>query len=112
MVVLGETGRNFGAGMTGGQAFIYDVNENFERRYNPELIALTRLRGAGELALKSLIVEHFEKSGSQMAKTLLETWETARHFFWHVLPKENVVQIEAATEGSAESEDEEETAKV
>ena len=71
-----------------------------------------QLRGAGELALKSLIVEHFEKSGSQMAKTLLETWETARHFFWHVLPKENVVQIEAATEGSAESEDEEETAKV
>jgi glutamate synthase (ferredoxin) len=112
VVVLGETGRNFGAGMTGGQAFIYDVNENFERRYNPELIALTRLRGAGELALKSLLVEHFEKSGSQMAKTLLETWETARHFFWHVLPKENVVQIEAATEGSAESEDEEETAKV
>jgi glutamate synthase domain-containing protein 3 len=39
VVVLGETGRNFGAGMTGGQAYVYDVNENFERRYNGELIA-------------------------------------------------------------------------
>jgi glutamate synthase domain-containing protein 3 len=44
VVVLGETGRNFGAGMTGGQAYVYDINETFERRYNPELIALSRLR--------------------------------------------------------------------
>ncbi len=44
---MGETGRNFGAGMTGGQAFVYDLNETFERRYNPELIAIRRLRGDG-----------------------------------------------------------------
>ena len=43
-----------------------------------------------------------------MARMLLENWETQRQFFWHVMPKENVVQIEAATEGSAESEEEEE----
>ena len=47
-----------------------------------------------------------------MARTLLEDWEVQRQFFRHVMPKENVVQIEAHTEGSAESEDEEETAKV
>jgi glutamate synthase (ferredoxin) len=112
IVVLGETGRNFGAGMTGGQAFIYDLNETFERRYNPELIAVSRLQGdAYEKYLKSLIREHLDRTGSQMARMLLEDWETQRQFFWHVMPKENVVQIEAATEGSGESEDEEETAK-
>ena len=112
VVVLGETGRNFGAGMTGGQAFVYDVNETFERRYNPELIALSRLRGdAYEHYLKALIVEHLDKSGSPMARLLLDNWETQRDFFWHVMPKDNVVQIEAATEGSAESEEDEEAVK-
>ena len=113
IVVLGETGRNFGAGMTGGQAFVYDLNETFERRYNPELIGLARLRGdAYEKYLKALIREHLEKTGSQLARMLLENWEVQRQFFWHVMPKENVVQIEAATEGSAESEEEEEAGKV
>ncbi|MBW7883035.1 MAG: glutamate synthase large subunit [Caldilineaceae bacterium] len=112
VVILGETGRNVAAGMTGGQAFIYDVNDNFERRYNKELVNISRLRGDGyEQYLKSLIVEHYEKSGSQLAHALLENWETQRQFFWHLMPRDNVVQIESATEGSVESEDEEETAK-
>ncbi|MFO7631152.1 MAG: glutamate synthase large subunit [Caldilinea sp.] len=112
VVVLGETGRNFGAGMTGGHAYIYDVNETFERRYNHELIAISRLCGDDyEQYLKALIVEHLEKTSSQMARMLLDHWETQRQFFWHAMPKDNVVQIEAATEGSAESEDEEEAVK-
>jgi glutamate synthase domain-containing protein 3 len=99
--------------MTGGQGFVYDLNETFERRYNPELIAVNRLQGdAYEKYLKALIREHLERTGSQMARMLLEEWETQRQFFWHVMPKENVVQIESATEGSAESDEEEETAKV
>jgi len=112
VVVLGETGRNFGAGMTGGHAYVYDVNETFERRYNHELIALSRLNGDEfEQFLKALIVEHLDKTGSPLARMLLDNWETQRHFFWHVMPKENVVQIEAATEGSAESEEDEEAVK-
>jgi len=112
VVVLGETGRNFGAGMTGGHAYVYDLNETFERRYNPELIALSRLRGDEyEHYLKALIVEHLDKSGSPMARLLLDNWETQRDFFWHVMPKDNVVQIEAATEGSAEGEEDEEAVK-
>ena len=112
VVVLGETGRNFGAGMTGGHAYVYDLNETFERRTNSELIALSRLRGDEyEHYLKALIVEHLDKSGSPMARLLLDNWETQRDFFWHVMPKDNVVQIEAATEGSAESEEDEEAVK-
>ncbi|MEZ4673210.1 MAG: glutamate synthase large subunit [Caldilineaceae bacterium] len=109
VVILGETGLNFGAGMTGGEAFIYDIGDNFERRYNAELIVAQRLHGDGDdLALKALIAEHLEKSGSQRARTLLEDWEAQRQLFWRVAPRENVVAIEGATEGSGDEEPEEE----
>jgi glutamate synthase (ferredoxin) len=88
VVVLGPTGRNFAAGMTGGQAFVYDVNETFERRYNKELISISRLQGdAYEKYLKSLIVEHWEKTGSPLAQMLLNDWEAQRLFFWHIMPR-------------------------
>ncbi len=100
VVVLGETGRNFGAGMTGGQAYVYDIDENFQRRYNPELIAIRRLRGNGDdVKVRALIQAHLEKTGSLRAKTILDDWETHRQFFWHVAPQEQVAAIEAANEG-------------
>lgn len=66
VVILGETGRNFGAGMTGGQAYIYDIGDSFERRYNTELIAVRRLQ-RDDQELKALITTHLEKTGSQRA---------------------------------------------
>ncbi|MCB0160214.1 MAG: glutamate synthase subunit alpha, partial [Caldilineaceae bacterium] len=103
VVVLGETGRNFGAGMTGGQAFVFDVDDKFAQRYNPELILPRRLTGTEyEEALLALIREHYAKTGSQRAKMLLDDWAVQRQFFWHVMPKEDVVAIESATEGSDE----------
>ncbi|GIV78466.1 MAG: glutamate synthase [Litorilinea sp.] len=107
VVVLGETGRNFGAGMTGGHAYVYDIAENFERRYNPELIAIRRLQEEDVAELKALIQQHWEKTGSLRAQSILEDWETHRHYFWYVAPRENVVAIEAATEGSGQVEEEE-----
>jgi glutamate synthase domain-containing protein 3 len=109
VVVLGETGRNFGAGMTGGQAYVYDIHNTLERRYNSELIAIRRVRGNGDdVALKALVQAHFDKSRSQRARTLLEDWETQRQFFWHIAPHENLRAIEAANEGAAKAEAEEE----
>jgi glutamate synthase (ferredoxin) len=104
VVVLGETGRNFGAGMTGGDAYIYDIGDNFERRYNGELIAVRRLRFEDDPILKALISEHLEKTGSQRARTILEDWDAQRQLFWYVAPRENVVAIEGATEGSGDEE--------
>ena len=94
--------------MTGGQGFVYDVNETFERRYNKGAIAISRLVGdAYEQYLKALVVEHLEKTGSPLARMLLDNWETQRQFFRHVMPKANVVQIESATEGRPKGRDEE-----
>jgi glutamate synthase (ferredoxin) len=108
VVVLGETGRNFGAGMTGGQAYIYDLGDCFEERYNSELIAVRRLAADDDLEPKQLITLHLEKTGSQRARAILNDWEAQRQLFWHVTPRENVVAIEAATEGSGTVETEEE----
>ncbi len=103
VVVLGDTGRNFGAGMTGGQAFVFDEDEKFERRYNAELISIRRLQATEhEAVLRDLIERHLEKTGSQHARQILGDWQAQRRFFWHVMPKENVVTIESATEGSGE----------
>ncbi len=108
VVVLGETGRNFGAGMTGGEAYVYDINDTLERRYNQELIAIRRVRGGGDdVALKALVQAHLDKTGSQRARTLLEDWETQRRFFWYIAPRENMRAIEAANEGADLREEEE-----
>jgi glutamate synthase domain-containing protein 3 len=108
VVILGETGRNFGAGMTGGQAYIYDIGDSFERRYNTELIAVRRLQTSDDQELKALITTHLEKTGSQRARAILNDWEAQRQLFWYVAPRENVVAIEAATEGSGSTEPEDE----
>lgn len=111
VVVLGETGRNFGAGMTGGQAYVYDIHNTFERRYNPELIAIRRVREAEDAELKALVQAHYDKTQSQRARALLEDWETQRHFFWHIAPHENLRAIEAANEGADKAEEEEATVR-
>jgi glutamate synthase (ferredoxin) len=111
VVILGETGRNFGAGMSGGEAYIYDLSETFERRYNPELIAVRRLHGGGDdERVKQLIQEHLAKTGSVRARALLEDWEHQRLLFWYAAPRENIVALESFTEGSSQAEAEEEKA--
>lgn len=100
VVILGETGRNFGAGMTGGEAFVYDVDYNFQRRYNPELIRIRRLSGGQpEQRLLKLIRMHVEKTGSVRGSHMLEDWEVQRQSFWHITPQDEVQAIEARNEG-------------
>ena len=108
VVVLGETGRNFGAGMTGGEAFVYDVSGNFERRYNSELIPIRRLpNGAPENRLKELVRTHVEKTGSQRGAQILLDWPVQRQAIWHITLQEGVESIEARNEGMRMFEKEE-----
>lgn len=87
VVVLGHTGKNFGAGMSGGLAFVYDAKDEFQSLINPAMIGLERLGDEDETAsLRHLIALHAKVTGSPHAAALLETWETTVAKFWKVIP--------------------------
>ncbi|HEX2173385.1 MAG TPA: glutamate synthase large subunit [Dehalococcoidia bacterium] len=88
VVVLGETGRNFGAGMSGGTAYVLDEAEQFLLRYNPEMVGLERVTEdpAAEAELHELIVRHLEETGSARAEEILADWARCRDHFWRVVP--------------------------
>ncbi|MFN3447928.1 MAG: glutamate synthase large subunit [Roseococcus sp.] len=89
VVILGEVGDNFGAGFTGGQAFVHDAAGTFERRVNPDTLLWQRLASAHwEGELRRLIERHVAETGSRHAARILNDWETERARFWHVVPKE------------------------
>ncbi|MCS6890635.1 MAG: glutamate synthase large subunit [Rhodovarius sp.] len=89
VVILGPVGDNFGAGFTGGQAFVYDADDTFERRINPDSLLWGRLASAHwEGVLKGLIARHVEETGSRFAARLLNDWQVERDRFWHIVPKE------------------------
>jgi len=113
-VVLGATGRNFAAGMSGGIAYVYDEDGMFEKRCNTSMATLEKVlssaeqiakmpksqwhapvdvkdggeRLTDEQILKALIERHFRHTGSERAKALLADWENSRGRFVKVLPTE------------------------
>src|SRR6266540_1305725 len=88
VLVLGETGRNFGAGMTNGVAYVLDEEGDFPSRLNGELVQATRLMDSDELSLVyGLVQEHFERTASRRAEAILDLWDVYRSQFWKVSPK-------------------------
>ncbi|QJB69848.1 glutamate synthase large subunit [Parasphingorhabdus halotolerans] len=95
VVVLGAVGNNFGAGMTGGMAFILDVDRNFEKLANPESIIWQRLESDyWEEHLKALVEAHHKTTDSKWSETILRDWDRWRERFWQVCPKEMVSRLE------------------
>ncbi len=93
-VILGSVGDNFGAGMTGGMAFVYDEDGLFERRINADTLVWNRLASAHwEGELKSMIEEHALETASPRALEILRNWEDERPKFWQVCPKEMLSRI-------------------
>ncbi|PTQ52294.1 MAG: Glutamate synthase [NADPH] large chain [Hydrogenibacillus schlegelii] len=95
VVVLGRVGRNFGAGMTNGKAFVYDPEGLLSTRYHQPSVRIERLPGtAGGKdgkegiveELRALIVVHAERTGSPRAKELLNRWDEVLPHFWRVIP--------------------------
>src|SRR3546814_8573954 len=75
-VILGRVGDNFGAGMTGGMAVIYDPEQDFERRVNAESIVWQRLSSAHwEQVLKNLVKEHGYETDSKWSQTIIADWD-------------------------------------
>ena len=97
VLVLGETGRNFGAGMTNGVAYVLDETGDFPTRLNDELVQASRLMDADELAtVFELVREHFEKTASRRAEAVLDLWDVYRGQFWKVAPRAASIAAEAA----------------
>jgi glutamate synthase (ferredoxin) len=89
VVVLGPTGRNFAAGMSGGIAYILDTEGNFHTNCNLDMVDLERLTDAEEIAeVKSLIQRHAEATGSTRAQEVLAAWDETLPKFVKVLPKD------------------------
>ena len=88
-VILGLTGKNFGAGMSGGIAYIYDIDGMFQSRLNPEMVVARPVKRAPDIKeVKSLIKEHYEKTDSPRAKELLENWDVTLTKLIRVIAKE------------------------
>ncbi|WP_417557697.1 glutamate synthase large subunit [Mesoflavibacter zeaxanthinifaciens] len=88
-VILGEVGRNFGAGMSGGIAYIYDQKNTFEQNCNKEGLNLDPVETAEDISeLKDLIENHYNATLSPLAQRILENWQTELPKFIKVLPEE------------------------
>jgi len=91
VVVLGNTGPNFGAGMTGGFAYVLDEERTFVDRYNMELVDIQRITSEATEAyrhnLESLIKDFVEETGSAWGQQVLENLESLLNKFWLVKPK-------------------------
>ena len=88
VVVLGDTGRNFGAGMTGGAAYVLDEQETFPRRFNPALVTIERVGGGPDSPeLRRLVAAHAAATGSPRAQAMLEDWDRWAPLFWKVTPR-------------------------
>jgi glutamate synthase (NADPH/NADH) large chain len=89
VVVLGTTGRNFAAGMSGGVAYVLDVDGKFARRCNREMVDLEALIDAQEIDLvQTLIMRHAAVTGSTYAERLLEDWASLQGRLVKVMPRE------------------------
>ena len=88
-VILGEVGRNFGAGMSGGIAYVYDANKTFKKHCNTEGLNLDPVTETEDIAtLKGLIENHYNATLSPLAQRILEKWEVELPKFIKVLPEE------------------------
>jgi glutamate synthase (NADPH) large chain len=88
VVILGSTGRNFAAGMSGGIAYVYNVDGNFPSLCNPEMIDLDPLNEEDVREMKDMISRHYTYTGSTVAKFVLEDFENQLRNFAKVFPKD------------------------
>ena len=89
VVVLGRAGRNFGAGMSGGIAYVLDEAGDFATRVNKQMVGIERLDDAEEIAaVRALVQRHLDYTGSKRARELLDRWQHVVPQFVKVMPKD------------------------
>jgi glutamate synthase domain-containing protein 3 len=96
VVILGETGRNFAAGMSGGVAYIFDPKDEFPSKCNMGMVALQRVESEAERRqLFEFITQHFESTASPIAKQILNNWAVTVPQFVKVMPHDYQRVLEA-----------------
>lgn len=89
VVILGEVGKNFAAGMSGGIAYIYDPEKKCSRRINPEMVEQESIEGAEEsVVVRGMIENYVRYTGSREANQILEAWESNQQHFIKVMPRD------------------------
>jgi glutamate synthase (NADPH/NADH) large chain len=102
VVSLGPVGDNFGAGFTGGLAFVYDADGSFEKRVNPDTLTWQRIDSTyWEAELRGLVAQHVAETNSRYAAMLMHDWKRILPRFWQVVPKEYVKYLAAPLSDSA-----------
>lgn len=107
VAVLGKTGRNFAAGMSGGVAWVLDLKHH---RVNRELVELGPVTEDAAVELEQLVREHHEETGSEVAAELLADWETSLTRFTEVMPRDYRIVMEAKAKAEADGLDEKDVA--
>jgi glutamate synthase (NADPH/NADH) large chain len=93
-VILGPVGVNFAAGMTGGMGFVYDPENVFTLKVNPETVTFQRIdHPHWEAMLKALVEEHVAETKSPQGARLLNDWNREVERFWQVVPKEMLSRL-------------------
>ena len=103
-VVLGATGRNFAAGMSGGVAYVWDPAGAFPGNCNRGMVLLETVTDEDEEELRDLVVRHAAYTGSTVARALLERWPEARREFVKVMPEDYKRVLEARRDREAGTE--------
>lgn len=106
VVVLGPTGRNFAAGMSGGIAYVYDPDGKFADLVNTEMVDLERLEASDSDDVKKLIDNHIVETGSDVGIRVLADWEAAKLNFVKVMPRDYKRVLEAAAQAREAGTDE------
>ena len=100
VVVLGATGTNVGAGMTGGECYVLDETSAILARVNSQLVEVRRPDTAQLTRLHNLVERHVDLTGSTRAAQVLARWDTAVDAFWRIAPRGELARIESVHEGS------------
>jgi len=105
VVILGTVGDNFGAGFTGGMAFVADPHGDFERRINPDTVIWQRVASTHwEEVVRNLIERHAAETNSRHARTLLHDWNGTLASMWQIVPREYVKYLAAPLSDQVEAQ--------
>ena len=103
VVVLGQVGRNFAAGMTGGTAYVFDQEADFKDKVNGEMVELDYLTETeDEAVVKEMVEEHLKYTGSDRAAEILNNWLDYREKFIRVMPRDYQRMINAIADFEAQ----------